>query len=58
MRNFLFMLMVAILFGCGSEDDNSELEKLPGASQLGLNKGRCLLDGKAFLPDGTFLSTN
>ena len=58
MRKLLFILIVALLFGCNNDDAKSELEKLPAATQLGLNKVGCLLDGKAFLPDGTPLSTN
>ena len=58
MKNILLLLLTTFTLTCCDKDDNNkpktELEKLPPATQIGANTIGCLINGKAFLPKGTF----
>ncbi|MFZ6011014.1 MAG: hypothetical protein ACOYXT_11775, partial [Bacteroidota bacterium] len=51
MKINLFILLFASLIGCEQCEDNlTELEKLPPATQEGKNTFGCLVNGKAWVP--------
>ena len=61
MKRILVLLITIITFvGCSKDDvkPQTELEKLPAATQNGANRIGCLLDGKAFLPGKYNNATN
>ena len=60
MKKLLLLFAVLAFFvSCNKDDDPtpepqiSEIDKLPPATQTGVNKVGCLVNGKAFLPSGT-----
>lgn len=61
MKKLLLLFTVFTVFvACNKDDDPvpqptpqlTEIEKLPPATQIGANKVGCLVNGKAFLPEG------
>ena len=53
MKKLILLLFTTFTLSCCNNDDDkpqTELEKLPPATQTGANTFGCLLDGKAFLP--------
>ncbi len=56
MKNLLLLLIITFSLICCEKDTQSkpiaEIDKLPPATQIGANTFGCLLDGKAFKPDG------
>ena len=60
MKKLLLLFAIfAFLVSCNKDDDPtpepqiSEIDKLPPATQTGVNKVGCLVNGKAFLPIGS-----
>jgi hypothetical protein len=51
----LLFIALTLVLGCCSDDNSkpaSEIDKLPPATQVGANTAGCLVNGKAFLPQG------
>ncbi len=56
----LTLLLITALFACKKDDDDqTPIEQLPPATQVGANTAGCLVNGVAFLPKGNnpFVST-
>ncbi|SHM45111.1 DUF6252 family protein [Flavobacterium xanthum] len=60
MKNILLLLVVLTLSCCSKDDNKPEnpIDQLPPATQIGANTAGCLVDGKAFLPNGYIPSGN
>ena len=59
MKQLLIVLTLILTLSCCKDDDVTPInpiDQLPPATQTGANTFGCLLDGKAFLPDGRHLS--
>lgn len=54
---FLFLSLQFTLFSCSKDDNKSQnpIDQLPPATQMGANTAGCLVNGEAFLPEGTSL---
>lgn len=50
----LTLLLIAALFACKKDDDDqTPIEQLPAATQVGANTAGCLVNGQVFLPKGS-----
>ena len=57
MKNLISILIISTFLSCCSKDDKTtvpvtQVSLLPPATQIGANKAGCLVNGKAFLPNG------
>jgi hypothetical protein len=56
MKNLLLSAIVAItMAACNKDDNKAPIDQLPPATQTGENTVGCLVNGEAFLPNGTNL---
>jgi len=57
MKNILLLLTFTLTLSCCHKDDDQpipEINKLPPATQTGVNTAGCLVNGKAFISKGYF----
>ncbi len=53
-KTLLTLLLMTTLFSCKKDDDDqTPIEQLPAATQVGANTAGCLVNGQAFLPKGS-----
>ncbi len=53
-KTLLTLLLITILFSCKKDDDDqTPIEQLPAATQVGANTAGCLVNGQVFLPKGS-----
>lgn len=58
-KTTLLILLIAVLaFQCRKHENESEIKKLPPATQTGAGTFGCLINGKAFIPRGGVYSGN